>query len=702
MDGDSYLEPGTLEKVLPFFSLMPRLGALTTNEIAYINTLSPWYKQWFNLKFGQRHTLFQSHSLSRRVLTLTGRFSLFRTSIVVSEDFISLVENDVITHWRHGKFRFLMGDDKSTWYYLLKNQWEMIYVPDVLCYSLESRDADFLSLSISLPYRWYGNTLRNNDRALRVGWRKTGLFIWICILDQRLSMWTSLVGISGAIVLSIFKSFIYLPLYIAWVLIVRCLQITMISFWGHPVSLLTIPLMLYNQWIGAFIKIHSYFHLSSQKWSKGKSSQQKNASNTGLTSPLAAYIPMYMMVMFYVTFIFVLLLAEDAIQIPDHNYFKPQAQAAARGPDPIIARGVVSSDGLDDSHAINRILNSQPGNTPLVIRLPAGIINLHEPISIRRNNVTLEGAGRDKTLIKVQLKAPHTAAIHVKGKRKKALGRLAKPLSAGDTTARIDKRPKVEPGTVLWLYMPNTDAYLKEIQSTRWNRQYPHIRQTLITTNRMSEKGMLYFSRAVGIGMDKRETIIHGVDAVRGVILKNFTINHAVPGHRIEEARGKYANLFPEYGVDSIRYDWAYKGIVENVAILASGRHPLVFENSLSCSANRIWVDGAWNKGKGGNGYVRLARAHYCSIRDSEIRNIRHIALQWSSSYNTITKIQSGVDINFHGGREHHNQVESISFAIPPTHPWEEIFVTDTKARWAPPTGPGNTVEGVPLIRIGN
>ena len=267
MDGDSYLEPGTLARVLPFFGLMPRLGALTTNEVAFINSESSWYKNWFNLKFGQRHILFQSHSVSRKVLTLTGRFSVFRSSIVMQEDLIRQLENDVITHWRHGKFRFLMGDDKSTWYYLLKNQWEMLYIPDVLCYSLESRDADFLEISMSLPYRWYGNTLRNNDRALAVGWRKVGFFIWMCILDQRLSMWTSLVGISGAVILSLFKSFIYLPMYLAWVLIVRTAQMAVITYCGHRVSMQTIPLMLYNQWIGAFIKIHSYFNLSSQKWS---------------------------------------------------------------------------------------------------------------------------------------------------------------------------------------------------------------------------------------------------------------------------------------------------------------------------------------------------------------------------------------------------------------------------------------------------
>ena len=60
----------------------------------------------------------------------------------------------------------------------------------------------FLKLSRSLPYRWFGNTLRNHTRALALGTQKKGWYIWYAILDQRLVMWTSLVGIFSALILS--------------------------------------------------------------------------------------------------------------------------------------------------------------------------------------------------------------------------------------------------------------------------------------------------------------------------------------------------------------------------------------------------------------------------------------------------------------------------------------------------------------------
>jgi glycosyltransferase Alg8 len=47
-------------------------------------------------------------------------------------------------------------------------------------------------------YRWYGNNLRQNSRALGLGLRRLGLFTSIVLFDQRVSMWTSLLGLTVA------------------------------------------------------------------------------------------------------------------------------------------------------------------------------------------------------------------------------------------------------------------------------------------------------------------------------------------------------------------------------------------------------------------------------------------------------------------------------------------------------------------------
>ena len=321
MDGDSYMEEDFLLKLLPFFAIDKNLGALTTNESAYIDTNSKWYKEWFNLKFGQRHIQFQSHALSSKVMTLTGRLSAYRTDIVVQEDFIKIVENDILIHPLYGKFRFLMGDDKSTWFYLLKNGYNMLYLPDVLCYSLESRDGNFLELSCSLPFRWNGNTLRNNSRALALGMRKTGFFIWFVILDQRINMWTSLVGITSAIILALFKSIYYLLFFIVWIIFVRVFQMSVIAFGGHLVSIYTLPIMIYTQWVGAIVKINAYYDLANQKWSKNGVTQSSDTNTDMIKHPLTKLTPKVVKYSSILGFVTILTLSHGVFYIPKLRAF---------------------------------------------------------------------------------------------------------------------------------------------------------------------------------------------------------------------------------------------------------------------------------------------------------------------------------------------------------------------------------------------
>src|SRR5262245_24957586 len=93
MDGDSMLGECTIERCASIFALNPKLGAVTTDEVAIVNG-PKWIGTWCDMRFAQRRLAMQSHSLSRKVLTLTGRLSIFRAPIVVDEAFIQTVEAD--------------------------------------------------------------------------------------------------------------------------------------------------------------------------------------------------------------------------------------------------------------------------------------------------------------------------------------------------------------------------------------------------------------------------------------------------------------------------------------------------------------------------------------------------------------------------------------------------------------------------------
>jgi glycosyltransferase Alg8 len=684
MDGDSWLEPDALARVLPFFIAFRDLGALTTNEEACIPGGYPWYRDWFDLKFGQRQVLFQSHSLSHKVLTLTGRFSVLRTSIVVQEDFLKMMENDTIEHWLHGRFRFLMGDDKSSWFYLLRGGWNMLYLPDVTCISLESRNEPFLKASVSLPYRWFGNTLRNNPRSLALGPRRTGWFIWFVLLDQRISMWTSLVGIAGASVLALTKSVLFLPMYIAWAVLVRSIQLLVIAWHGHAVSMRTIPIMLFTQWVGSIVKIRAWHHLADQNWSKGKA-KQKVVKARGLRR----LVPTWRMGFAYVSFALAVLLTHSALRLPGTELFAAQA-APGEVIDAFKAKAARPGDGEDDAGTLQALIDRQPPG-PVTVRLPAGQLDFRQPLVIRRDDVTLVGAGQERTRIVSQVGTPQEAVILVEGQPGPRVGSLAQPLGADDTLLRLGSQAQFEPGTLAWLKQPNDEALFRQLGSEQWQREFPFLRQALVEVSGRDEHG-IRLAAPTGLDFDAGRTEVLRVRPVRNVRLADFTIEQRVPGREIASLRHVYENAVPQYAVDAIALSWTQDAVVERVSVLNAGRHPVSIEQSHDFALRDCALEGAWNKGEGGSGYLRIARSYRGTVERCKVAGIRHIALQWSSAFNTLRDIDSAVDVNFHGGNSHHNTVRDVRFAIPPQHKWGPVFTTPKDARWAPPDGPGNTV----------
>jgi glycosyltransferase Alg8 len=686
MDGDTWLGPGALERVLPFFVAYRDLGALTTNEAAYIPGKGAWYRDWFGLKFGQRNVLFQSHALSHKVLTLTGRFSVFRTSIVVAEDFLRMIESDTLDHWLHGRFRFLMGDDKSSWFHVLRAGWKMLYLPDVTCVSLESRELTFLRASVSLPYRWFGNTMRNNPRALALGPWRTGWFIWFVLLDQRLSMWTSLVGISGATVLAVTKSLLFLPMYIAWAALVRTVQLVMIAAHGHRVSLRSIPIMLYTHWVGSVVKIRAWHHLADQSWSKGGAAQATFAPR----GPLRRLAPHGTMAMAYLAFALVILLAHSALRLPGGELFAAEAAEAVDA----AKQGVRAGDGQDDAAALQALIDKQPPG-PVTIRLPAGQLDFNQPLVIRRDDVALVGAGADRTRIVSHLRAPQEAVIRVEGQPGKRVGYLAQPLAAGDTMLRGVAASAFAPGSLVWLKEPNDDAFLQKIGSRAWNRQYPYLRQALAGVAGSDAAGV-HLAAPAGVDFDAGRTEVLQVHPVRGVRLADFGIEQLADGRDIASVRHVYENVLPQVAVDGISLMWTQDARIERVTVRNAGRHPISIEQSHGFAVRDCVLDGAWNKGDGGSGYLRIARSYRGTVEGCRVRGIRHIALQWSSAFNTLRDIASEVDVNFHGGFSHDNTVQDVRFAIPREHHWGPVFRTPPDARWAPPDGPDNVVLSAP------
>lgn len=265
MDGDALYGSDVMEKTLSMFGADPDLQALTTDE-EVICYGPAWIAAWLNMRFAQRRLAMQSHALSGKVLTLTGRMSVFRAEHMRSLKFIRTIEADHLDHWLWGRFRFLSGDDKSTWYHMLTQGAKMTYVPDATVYTIEVIKENGMERMVQNFRRWSGNMLRNGARAIALGPRQVGPFIWWCIVDQRLAMWTMMVSPAMAVLAALTEP-AYLWTCLVWVLFSRLFLCLFLYRYSRTVDL-SWPFILYlNQVINASVKIFMIFHLSKQKWS---------------------------------------------------------------------------------------------------------------------------------------------------------------------------------------------------------------------------------------------------------------------------------------------------------------------------------------------------------------------------------------------------------------------------------------------------
>ncbi len=312
MDGDALYGGDVLEKTLSMFGADPKLQALTTDE-EVICYGPKWIANWLDMRFAQRRLAMQSHAMSDKVLTLTGRMSVFRAEHMLSLKFIRTIEADHLDHWLWGRFRFLSGDDKSTWYHMLTCGAKMTYVPDATVYTIEVIKENGLERMVQNFRRWSGNMLRNGRRAIALGPRQVKPFIWWCIVDQRIAMWTMMVSPALAILGSMVDPN-YLWSCLIWVLFSRVVLCLFLFTYSRRIDL-SWPFILYlNQIINASVKIFMIFHLSKQKWSNR--GNQSAGGGDGFWARLQNSMAKFQVITTVTAFIYVLAIYVGLVPAP--------------------------------------------------------------------------------------------------------------------------------------------------------------------------------------------------------------------------------------------------------------------------------------------------------------------------------------------------------------------------------------------------
>jgi hypothetical protein len=306
---------------------------------------------------------------------------------------------------------------------------------------------------------------------------------------------------------------------------------------------------------------------------------------------------------------------------------------------------------------IQTIVDSAPEGATL--RMAAGSFWFDRTVVIDRDDLTITGAGAGDTVIttgRVMGGDPAFRIGHQLFLEGLKDGIAMSSAQSGDREITVANGHSFRAGDALWIEKENDAAFLNQIGDRLWREDNPL--RTVLTTVRAVDGNTLTLDRALPFDFASKGTSVHELDLATGIELRDFTIK----GSFGRSDPAKFSNTEPEARKGmALLVNTSKDTVLSGIDIVEPGSHGVVLAKSIDAEVKGVNVTGAHNKGDGGNGYAFTIR----DIYDSELTNLtafdtRHAVLfdaNTSSSRNTVHLGDTNRDINFHGGRDHDNEV---------------------------------------------
>jgi glycosyltransferase Alg8 len=103
------------------------------------------------------------------------------------------------------------------------------------------------------------------------------------LYDQRVSMWTSLLGLTASLIGAMLFGAQILLAYLFWVLLSRTLVTLSMLLSKHRVDPLYPLVLYYNQILGSLMKVYALFHMDQQSWTRQKTTLSGGAAGLDQT-----------------------------------------------------------------------------------------------------------------------------------------------------------------------------------------------------------------------------------------------------------------------------------------------------------------------------------------------------------------------------------------------------------------------------------
>lgn len=356
---------------------------------------------------------------------------------------------------------------------------------------------------------------------------------------------------------------------------------------------------------------------------------------------------------------------------------------------------VYTSASMATGELQSLIDTAEPGTT---IHLAAGTYTFTQTLLINRSDISVVGAGSEKTIIQVSTDLMDAPAIQV-GHDVFAPEvidsfELTEPASAGSTQVVVEAGHKMNVGDFVYVTQENTAAFFAEIGDSDWQKDSPL--RTVLAKVTAIDGNNLTLDTPLPFDFDPAITTVEHRDILENNTLSGFT----VVGAWGEADPSVFKNtLGTQMGATAILIAGTSHAKVTDIAVLDSASNGITIANSTHLEMTDIIVDGAHDKGDSGNGYAIWIRDVYDStFSELALTDTRHAVVFASHSSavgNTIHVTTTNRDINFHGGLDQNNTVvvdESIRTGDEVSYMSPTVFFNEGTTYGAPTDPATNTV----------
>lgn len=320
--------------------------------------------------------------------------------------------------------------------------------------------------------------------------------------------------------------------------------------------------------------------------------------------------------------------------------------------------------GTDTVTIQNLIDNVAAG---MVIQLAAGVFDITQSLQITRSDVTVQGAGSGKTILRSLIPDEIAGAVIRADTREDRveLGAVSITAAAGSKTLTVTDASGISVGDVIYVMQLNDAEFLAETGNT--GIQYPADYATNPGRYAMREVLVEVVGKS-GSTLTLSHELPYTFEAGEAkVSLSPMLSNVKIGGFSIETNYGEpdpydFSNHLTAWSsIATVTFDGVRDSSLYDILVHNAPSRAFELRRVFEVDGDRLTVDGVHNKGDGGNGYgLTFHEAFASTITKFKAFDVRHAVLFSDASaehYNTIHVLETNRDINFHGSPDADNTI---------------------------------------------